>query len=147
MPTPAPTPDQYLSSFPPLTQTLAHRTRALVRRVLPAATEQVRLGWQLIGFYVPGHPRPVYTGFIIPHIDYVTLGFEYGILLNLARSKPEPPRYSVAHPVGVRSRNVKSESAVRPTGIAVVTASSEMPGVAATVSIAWVVAEAISAAC
>jgi hypothetical protein len=82
MPTPqAPTPDQFLSGFPALTQALAHRTRALVSGVLPEATEQVRLGWQLLGLYVPGRARPVYVGFIIPHADYVTLGFEYGILL------------------------------------------------------------------
>ena len=82
MPKLAPTPDQYLSGFPPPTQALAHRTRALVRRVLPGATEQVQLGWQTISYYVPGRAQPVRTGFIIPHADYVTLGFQYGVLLD-----------------------------------------------------------------
>ncbi len=77
-----PTPDQYLAAFPPLTQALAHRLRVLVKRALPASTEQVRLGWQIIGLYVPGKTRPIYTGFIIPHSDYVTLGFTYGRLLD-----------------------------------------------------------------
>ena len=77
------TPDQFLAGFPPPMQALAQRLRALVGRVLPESTEQVRLGWQLIGFYVPAAGRkPVYAGFIIPHTDYVTLGFEYGILLD-----------------------------------------------------------------
>ena len=77
-----PTPDQYLSTFPPLTQAMAHRLRVLVQQVLPAATEQVKLGWQLIGLYIPGQTRPIYFGFIIPHAAYVTLGFEYGLLLE-----------------------------------------------------------------
>jgi hypothetical protein len=79
---PTPTPDVYLAGFPPRTQALAQRLRAIVKRALPAATEQVKLGWQLIGLYVPGPARPVYLGFIIPHADYVTLGFEYGLLLD-----------------------------------------------------------------
>ena len=79
---PPPTPDQYLSTFPPLTQALAHHLRVLVQQALPAATEQVKLGWQLIGLYVPGQKRPIYFGFIIPHAGYVTLGFEYGLLLE-----------------------------------------------------------------
>lgn len=82
MPRPTLTPEQFLAGFPPPAQALAHQTRALVRRVLPEATEVVRLGWQLIGLYIPGRPRPVYMGFIIPHADYMTLGFEYGILLD-----------------------------------------------------------------
>ncbi len=82
MPTPALTPDQFLAGFPPPIQTLAHRTRDLVSRVLPASTEQVRLGWQIIGFYLPSRSHTIYTGFIIPHPTYVTLGFVYGILLD-----------------------------------------------------------------
>lgn len=79
---PTPTPDQFLATFPPLTQALAHRLRTLVKRALPTSTEQVRLGWQIVGFYVPSAGRPVYTGFIIPHTDYATLGFTYGRLLD-----------------------------------------------------------------
>jgi hypothetical protein len=77
------TPEEFLSGFSPPIQALANRLRALIRRVLPESTEQVRLGWQLIGLYLPARGRkPVYTGFIIPHTDYVTLGFEYGCLLD-----------------------------------------------------------------
>jgi hypothetical protein len=81
-----PTPDQYLSTFPSLTQVLAHRLRDIVQQARPEATEQVRLGWQIIGLYIPGHKGPLYFGFIIPHTDYVTLGFTYGLLL------PDPQR-------------------------------------------------------
>ena len=77
-----PTPDQFLIGFPPPIQTLANQVRDLVKRTLPNATEQVKLGWQLIGWYVPSKARPVYAGFIIPHTEYVSLGFEYGVLLN-----------------------------------------------------------------
>jgi hypothetical protein len=90
------TPEQFLAGFPPPIQALAHRLRTLIKRVLPESTEQVRLGWQLIGLYVPARGRkPVYMGFLIPHTDYLTLGFEYGILLDdpagllLGGSSPE----------------------------------------------------------
>lgn len=74
-------PEAFLAPFPPPIQKLAHRVRALVKKTLPESTEAVRLGWQVIGFYLPVGRKPVYTGFIIPHTDYVTLGFEYGRLL------------------------------------------------------------------
>lgn len=75
-------PEQFLAGFPPPIQALANRTRNLVGRVLPGITEQVQLGWQTISYYVPGHAQPVRTGFIIPHEAYVTLGFQYGLLLD-----------------------------------------------------------------
>ena len=77
-----PTPEQFLAPFPPPSQRLAQRLRALVRQVLPESSEAVRLGWHVIAFYMPGRPRPIYTGFIIPHTDYVTLGFAHGALLD-----------------------------------------------------------------
>lgn len=63
-------------------QDLANRARDLVKRTLPDSTEQVKLGWKLIAWYVPSQTKPIYTGFIIPHFDQVTLGFEYGVWLN-----------------------------------------------------------------
>lgn len=78
----APLPEHYLASFPPPIQRLAQRLRSLVKRALPDSTEQVKLGWKLIGLYVPGKAQPVHFGFIIPHTDYVTLGFTFGILVN-----------------------------------------------------------------
>lgn len=76
------TPEAFLAPFPPPMQQLAHRVRVLIRQTLPEATEAVRLGWHIIAFYLPAGRRRVYTGFIIPHTDYVTLGFEYGVLLD-----------------------------------------------------------------
>jgi hypothetical protein len=78
----SPTPEQFLAAFPPPAQALAQRLRRLVGQALPESSEEVRLGWHLIAFYMPGRPRPIYTGFIIPHPDYVTLGFAYGALLD-----------------------------------------------------------------
>jgi hypothetical protein len=79
---PAPTPDQFLIGFPPPMRDLANRLRDLVKQTLPDSTEQVKVGWKLIGWYVPGKTKPIYAGFIIPHSDHVTLGFEYGVLLD-----------------------------------------------------------------
>ena len=76
------TPEAFLAPFPPPIQQLAHRVRALIKKTLPESTEAVRLGWHVIGFYLPVGRRRVYTGFIIPHTEYVTLGFEYGLLLD-----------------------------------------------------------------
>lgn len=80
-----PTPEQYLTRFPPPVQRLAGRVRALVARTLPAATEQVKLGWGSINLYVPGRQRPVFFGFLIPHPASLTFGFTYGLLVD------EPP--------------------------------------------------------
>ncbi|MGQ0603497.1 MAG: hypothetical protein ACT4QE_17595 [Anaerolineales bacterium] len=81
----APTPEQYLSSFPPPMQRLAHRVRTLVKRAVPDSTERVKLGWKAINLYVPGKNRPVFFGFIIPHRASVTFGFTFGVLVD------EPP--------------------------------------------------------
>lgn len=81
----SPTPEQYLSRFPPPIQRLAHRVRMLVKRTLPDSTEQVKLGWKAINLYVPGKNRPVFFGFIIPHRASVTFGFTFGVLVD------EPP--------------------------------------------------------
>jgi hypothetical protein len=78
----APSPEEYLASFSPSIQVLAHHVRALVKQALPDSTEQVKLGWKTIVLYVAGRVQPVYFGFIIPHTDYVTLGFTFGVLVD-----------------------------------------------------------------
>lgn len=86
MPRPTPTPDEFLANFPPDMQALANAVRSLVKHCLPDSFEAVKLGWALIGFHLPApNPakgKPIYVGFIIPHPDSVTLGFQYGILLD-----------------------------------------------------------------
>ena len=44
----------------------------------------MKRGWGVIGFYLPtlGKGKSIYVGFIIPHSDSVTLGFQHGILLD-----------------------------------------------------------------
>ena len=81
---PDPTPDEFLLHFPPDMRILANEVRALVKQHLPASFEAVKRGWGLIGFYLPtvGKGKSIYVGFIIPHSDSVTLGFQHGILLD-----------------------------------------------------------------
>jgi hypothetical protein len=50
--------------------------RALVLRVIPAASEKVRVGWNLLGFDAPG-----FFVFISPYQRKVRLGFMRGPLL------------------------------------------------------------------
>jgi hypothetical protein len=85
VPTLTPTPEAYLSRYPPPMQRLAHRVRGLVKRALPKSTERVMLGWNSINLYVPGKSRPAFFGFIIPHRASVTFGFTFGVLVE------EPP--------------------------------------------------------
>ncbi len=98
----SPTPEQYLSEYPPTIEDLAQRLRRLVKKTVPNTTEAVYPGWKLIGYRVNVlrasalpmsrrlHPtwrskagrRDAYFGFIAPFDDRVLLGFEYGILLS-----------------------------------------------------------------
>lgn len=77
-----PTPDEFLSGFPPTVQDLAQRLRRLVKRTVPSATEAVYPGWNLIGYRVKASRRDAYFGFVAPLDDRVLLGFEHGILLS-----------------------------------------------------------------
>jgi hypothetical protein len=76
-----PTPDEFLSSFPPAVQSLANDLRALVKETVPTVTEAVYPGWKLIGYRVKKGRRSAYFCFIAPFENRVMLGFEYGILL------------------------------------------------------------------
>lgn len=76
------TPDAFLDNYPPDVRALANMLRELVKRTLPDSTEEVKPAWMLIGFYMPAKPKPVYVGFILPHADSVSLGFQYGTLLD-----------------------------------------------------------------
>lgn len=77
-----PTPEQFLSGFPPAIEDLAQRLRRLVAHTVPNATEAVYPGWKLIGYRVKAGRRDAYFGFIAPLVDRVLLGFEYGVLLS-----------------------------------------------------------------
>jgi hypothetical protein len=76
-----PTPEEFLSTFPPEIQMLANELRALVKETTPNVKEAVYTGWKLIGYRVKQGRRDAYFCFIAPFPNRVMLGFEYGILL------------------------------------------------------------------
>ena len=80
MPT-KPSPEEFLSSFPPEIQTLANELRALVKETVPKVKEAVYTGWKLIGYRARQGRRDAYFCFIAPFENRVMLGFEYGIQL------------------------------------------------------------------
>jgi hypothetical protein len=76
-----PTPDEFLSAFPPEIQKLANELRALVKETVPNVKEAVYTGWKLIGYRVKQGRRDAYFCFIAPFENRVMLGFEYGVQL------------------------------------------------------------------
>ena len=76
-----PSPEEFLSAFPPEIQELANELRALVKETIPNVKEAVYTGWKLIGYRVKKGRRDAYFCFIAPFPNRVMLGFEYGIQL------------------------------------------------------------------
>ena len=76
-----PTPEEFLSTFPPDIQALAAELRALVKQTTPNVKEAVYTGWKLIGYRVKQGRRDAYFCFIAPFPNRIMLGFEYGIQL------------------------------------------------------------------
>ena len=76
-----PTPEEFLSSFPPEMQSLANQLRALVKETIPNVKESVYTGWKLIGYRVKKGRSDAYFCFIAPFENRVMLGFEYGVQL------------------------------------------------------------------
>ena len=76
-----PTPEEFLSAFPPEIQMLANELRALVKETTPHVKEAVYTGWKLIGYRVKEGRRDAYFCFIAPFPNRIMLGFEYGIQL------------------------------------------------------------------
>jgi hypothetical protein len=76
-----PTPEEFLSTFPPEIQMLANELRTLVKETTPNVKEAVYTGWKLIGYRVKQGRRDAYFCFIAPFPNRIMLGFEYGILL------------------------------------------------------------------
>lgn len=76
-----PSPEQFLTAFPPDVQTLANELRTLVKETVPKITEAVYPGWKLIGYRVKQGRRSAYFCFIVPFENRIMLGFEYGIQL------------------------------------------------------------------
>jgi len=76
-----PTPEEFLSTFPPEMQMLANELRALVKETVPNVNESVYTGWKLIGYRVKKGRRDAYFCFLAPFPNRMMLGFEYGIQL------------------------------------------------------------------
>ena len=76
-----PSPEEFLSTFPPEMQTLANDLRALVKETVPNVKEAVYTGWKLIGYRVKKSKSDAYFCFIAPFPNRILLGFEYGIQL------------------------------------------------------------------
>ena len=76
-----PSPEEFLSSFPPEIQSLANELRLLVKETIPKVKEAVYPGWKLIGYRVKKGKRDAYFCFIAPFDNRLMLGFEYGIQL------------------------------------------------------------------
>lgn len=75
-------PEAFLAHYSPDVQAIANALRQLVKATIPEVQEQVKLGWQLIGYYVPDGARSRYFCFVSPLADEARLGFEYGVLLG-----------------------------------------------------------------
>jgi len=76
-----PTPEEFLSTFPPAIQMLANELRVLVKETIPNVNEAVYTGWKLIGYHVKKGRRNAYFCFIAPFPNRIMLGFEYGVQL------------------------------------------------------------------
>jgi hypothetical protein len=76
-----PSPEEFLSTFPPEIQELANELRSLVKETIPNVKEAVYTGWKLIGYRVKKGRRDAYFCFIAPFPNRIMLGFEYGIQL------------------------------------------------------------------
>jgi hypothetical protein len=75
-------PELLLEGYPPRIQGAAERLRAVVREAVPDAIERVRTGWRLIGYDVPVGKRSRYFAFVVPELEHVHLGFEYGVWMT-----------------------------------------------------------------
>ena len=74
-----PTPEEFLSTFPPEIQALANELRALVKETTPHVKEAFYTGKKLIGYRVKKGRSDAYFCFIAPFPNRVMLGFEYGV--------------------------------------------------------------------
>lgn len=66
----------WLQAYPASVAKLSEAARKVIRRTVPSAAEKLRPGWQLIGYNAPR-----YFAFIAPKVNYVMLGFEWGVML------------------------------------------------------------------
>jgi hypothetical protein len=69
----------FLDGYSPAHQAIANRLRAIVRRVVPDATERVRVGWRVVGFDLRTGRRSAFFAWVFPEREHVHLGFPQGV--------------------------------------------------------------------
>lgn len=79
---PPPTPDAFLTLYPPAMQAIAQELRQVVKVALPEVIEAVRVGWELIGYSVKHGRKEAYFAYINLRPDRVVLGFQFGYLMT-----------------------------------------------------------------
>ncbi|MBI5928940.1 MAG: DUF1801 domain-containing protein [Chloroflexi bacterium] len=82
---PPPSIEQFLGDYHPNIQELANVLRGLIKQAMPEIREAVYPGWRLIGYRVllAGlGKKDVYVGYVAPLDTHVSLGFEWGVLMN-----------------------------------------------------------------
>jgi hypothetical protein len=78
-----PPPDALLAPLSPAMREAAETLRALVRRCVPDAIEGVTPSGRSFGYRVPAGPRRVLLfAWVMPQLEHVHLGFEWGALLD-----------------------------------------------------------------
>ncbi len=75
------TPQEFIERYPPPHQELINALRALVKEIVPDATEGVS-GWGLLAYRVQIGKKSAYWAWIGADGDHAHLGFMYGILLH-----------------------------------------------------------------
>ena len=86
---------------------LAEAARKRILEVVPDATERLRPGWGLIGYNAPS-----YFVFIVPHEDYIRMGFEWGVAL------PDPSGLLEGHAKQIRYVAIRSIADLRRPALA-----------------------------
>ena len=103
-----PTPEEFLATYHPAVQHVAHELRALIRATVPDAIEAVRVGWTLIGYRIPHGKKAPYFGYVALLVDRAVLGFEFGYLLD------DPAGLLTGKGSQVRHVMVRDVSEIRP---------------------------------
>ena len=93
--------EELLAKATPEARPLIEQTRLLIKRVIPAATEQVHMGWGVIN-YLAGPKMSDMVVAIVPHWTYINIQFADGTHLPDPAHKLEGTGKNMRH-VKIRS--------------------------------------------
>jgi hypothetical protein len=71
----------FLDGYSPAHRAIANRLCSLIRRVVPEATERVRVGWRVVAFDLRTGRRSAFFAWVFPEREHVHLGFPQGVLI------------------------------------------------------------------